>query len=82
MTLGLPLCRDPEWLSLMINFTQNWLIGAQILRPLPDWLKRSFHWPSLPLVSLKYGHWQHGRNVFQRGARQDPSWEGAPHTHH
>lgn len=63
MMLGPPLCRDPEWLSLMMNFTQNWFIGAQILRPLPDWLKRFVDLPPLLRALFRCGCWQHGRNV-------------------
>ncbi|KZV74005.1 cytochrome P450 [Peniophora sp. CONT] len=37
--IGLPLCRNAEWIKLNINFTIDAVIGAQILRLFPEFLK-------------------------------------------
>ncbi|KZV74004.1 cytochrome P450 [Peniophora sp. CONT] len=37
--VGLPLCRNAEWIKLNINFTIDAVIGAQILRLFPEFLK-------------------------------------------
>ncbi|VDC00309.1 unnamed protein product [Peniophora sp. CBMAI 1063] len=37
--VGLPLCRNEEWIKLNIEFTLHAVIGAQILRLFPEFLK-------------------------------------------
>lgn len=37
--LGPPMCRDREWKSLTVSFTRNWVIGSQLLRLLPGFLR-------------------------------------------
>lgn len=40
MLVGLPLCRDPDWVEDNIAFTSVWVLHATIIRPFPRFLKR------------------------------------------
>ncbi|KAJ7202453.1 cytochrome P450 [Mycena rebaudengoi] len=47
--VGLPLCRDPEWMKLNIQFTIDVAVAGQIIRMFPPFLRPIF----APLISSR-----------------------------
>lgn len=39
MFVGIPACRDPEWINVTIEYTMNTVATAYILRMFPTWMR-------------------------------------------
>jgi hypothetical protein len=71
--VGLPLCRDEDWINLTTNFTINVVISANIINLFPNFLKGS--------VLLSSGLWSLNAdfNFLQLGGSLlDQRGEGCP----